>query len=97
MELKEIMAKVHKTAQEHGWWTELRPVPELLCLIHSEVSEALEAFRNHDTDNFNEELADIAIRLFDMTEAFGIDLEQEILTKNSKNMLRSFRHGGKAC
>ena len=97
MEFKHLSSKIHKNAQDHGWWDTQRPIPELLCLLHSEVSEALEAYRNQDNGNFEEELADVAIRLMDMAEGLGIDLEKAILTKHEININRAYRHGGKVC
>lgn len=44
--LNELAKEVHKVAREHGWWDMPRNFPELLCLVHSEVSEALEEFHN---------------------------------------------------
>ena len=57
----------------------------------------LEAFRNKDYENLHEEMADIAIRLFDMCEYLGVDLEKEILKKQNANKVRGYRHGGKVC
>jgi len=68
MEFSKISELVHKNAVEHGWWQTTRPIPELLCLVHSEVSEALEAYRNGNNENFEEELADVIIRVMDMAE-----------------------------
>jgi NTP pyrophosphatase (non-canonical NTP hydrolase) len=92
------MAKeIHINALNHGWWEDVRPIPELLCLIHAEVSEALEAYRKEDNDNLKEELADIMIRVMDMAVGYGIDIEAEIIKKHEYNKTRSYRHGGKKC
>ena len=52
MSLKEIQAECHQTSVDHGWWegVELDPtvIAMKLCLIHSEVSEALEEVRKND-------------------------------------------------
>ena len=42
-----------------------------------------------------EELADIVIRVFDTSEALGINIEQAIAAKHEYNMSRPMRHGGK--
>lgn len=95
--IREWQHACHENAINHGWWEEKRPIPELLCLVHSEVSEALEAYRKADMVGFREEMADIAIRLLDLAEAYGVDLEREIAAKHEKNILRPYRHGGKVC
>jgi hypothetical protein len=67
-----------------------------LCLIHSEVSEALEALRKLDRPNFDEEMADVLIRVLDVSTGLGIDLDAEVRKKLEKNRGRGRRHGGKA-
>lgn len=67
----------------------------IIALIHSEVSEALEAVRHNDRDNFNEELADIIIRVLDCAGGLGIDIDGEIQKKLEKNRNRAYKHGGK--
>jgi len=70
-------------------------IGDSLSLVHSEVSEALDAYRNDDKGNFGEECADIAIRLFHMCYDLKINLEKEIKLKMKKNKERPVHHGRK--
>lgn len=73
-----------------------RNVAEMLALIHSEVSEALEGYRKDRQDgdgSLGEELADTVIRIMDMAVGLGINLEQQIMDKHKRNQLRPHRHG----
>ena len=84
-EFEDLQKEVHQNAVDHGWWDNEREAPELLCLIHSEVSEALEGWRKGDMGNMAEELADIVIRTMDMAEYYGVNLIAEIKTKHETN------------
>jgi NTP pyrophosphatase (non-canonical NTP hydrolase) len=97
MEFKSLAKEIHENAVNHGWWEEYRSIPELLCLVHAEVSEALEAYRNKDDANFREELADVVIRVFDMAEGLGINIQEEVVKKHFFNIQRPYKHGGKVC
>jgi len=100
--LQELGNEIRKINQANGWnitaksdWNDVYKIPAIIALIHSEASEALEAFRNDDTENFKEEMADILIRVLDCIIAFDVDFDVTVCLKLEKNRNRAYRHGGK--
>lgn len=83
----------HRIAKEKGFWDKERNIPEMLMLVVSELGEALEAYRVQDKENFNEEIADTFIRLFDLCGGLKIDVEKYILNKAKVNKNRPYKHG----
>jgi NTP pyrophosphatase (non-canonical NTP hydrolase) len=107
MTILDWQREVHRLAVEKGWWTEgeKRNLGEMICLIHCELSEAFEHHRegmpvyfdgvDGKPDGFSIELADAVIRILDLCESLGIDLERCIQIKHEYNKTRPYRHGGK--
>ena len=100
--LSELSREIREINRQNGWevaeqgdWSDTYKVPAILALIHSEVSEALEAFRHDDAANFGEELADIIIRVLDCAPGLGVDIDSEVRQKLDRNRERGYRHGGK--
>ena len=52
--LNQLAAEIHQNAVEHGWWEKERELPEILMLCVSELSEALEEYRENRVDTWKE-------------------------------------------
>lgn len=104
-EINRHVAKCHNASRLGGWWND--PItgnkiePESvfttkLCLIHSELSEALEGFRKGKMDehipsrtSVEVELADAVIRIYDLAGAMGLDLGGALVEKMQYNAQRA--------
>ena len=124
MSINKLAQEVHQIARSKGFYEREINIGEKLALIHSEVSEALEADRNdsytswsnftkelevqlknghkdawitafdlHIKNTFEDELADIMIRVMDLAACKGIDLQSHIEAKINRNKLREYKHG----
>ena len=85
-----LMNLCHSEASGAGWWDEVttETIPAKLCLIHSEVSEAMEGHRKDLMDShlpdrpaIEVELADAIIRIYDLGGYLGMDLGGAIRDK----------------
>jgi hypothetical protein len=105
---KNVMALLNGLAHDcHAdniqWWQDPKtgaPIErnkgELLCLMHSEISECMEGERKNLMDTHlphrrmaEVELADVLIRIFDYAGAFGYDLDGAMAEKRAYNKQRA--------
>ena len=110
--VNDVIESANRTAREKGWWLDdaQRNIPEVLALIHSEVSEALEEYRRDGLDGLSNirldpatgkpegfvvELADSIIRIADLCGEYELDLQRALTLKLAYNQTRSYRHGNK--
>jgi NTP pyrophosphatase (non-canonical NTP hydrolase) len=98
-----LSAVLHETAVEKGFWDgEIThdKIGNKLALVHSEVTEVLEAIRkNKGSKEVVEEMADIIIRLLDLyaamrnSDMITDSLEEALENKINKNKERPRLHG----
>ena len=119
--INKLSNEIHLINVRNGFYEDEKNIGEMLALIHSEVSEALECdrkgrdcyvnvnevaesksdenfksvFKGYIKDTFEDELADIMIRVMDLAAFKGIDLEAHIKAKMRYNSLRPYKHGKK--
>lgn len=100
--IKDASFHIHQHNVKVGFYTDLktmerldRNIPEMLCLIHSEVSEAMEGYRKNLPDDklpdrpmIEVELADAIIRILDLGEYMGLDVGGAVADKFIFNLER---------
>jgi NTP pyrophosphatase (non-canonical NTP hydrolase) len=103
--LNQMTAEIREVNVAKGWRTGNNTFGDYIALLHSELSEALEAYRdrrfepytapNGKPDDVGSEMADLLIRLLDTCDVLGIDLAAEYERKIAFNWTRPYQHGGR--
>lgn len=104
-DVNNLVLECYGASYKAGWWTDpatgdhinaVSLVPTKLCLIHSEISEALEGARKDKMDDhlphrksIEVELADAVIRICDLAGALGLDLGRALVEKMRYNAQRA--------
>ena len=99
----QLASVIHETAISKGFWEgpiNHDKIGNKLALVHSEVTEVLEAIRkNKGSKEIVEEMSDVIIRLLDLYSAMSIagfiehNIDEELNLKMKKNNSRQRLHG----
>ena len=88
------MAQVRALTDAKGFSSEPERIWEMLALIHTEVSEATDAYKKGEAlDQVGEELIDAIIRILHLLSALGLDAEQLFEQKMAVNWQRPTKYG----
>lgn len=101
--ISDVADTINASCVAAGWYSDLqtgkpirRNFGEVIALMHSELSEALEGWRKNLMDDHlphrsmvEVELADAVIRIFDTAAAEGLDIGGAIREKFAYNQVRA--------
>ena len=91
--LNEKMLEVRRLTDAKGFSSEPERIWEMLTLVHSEVSEAANAYKKGEAyEDVGVELIDAIIRILHLLSAMGLDAEALFQEKMAHNWARPPRY-----
>ncbi len=91
--LNERMAEVRAMCDAKGFSAAPERIWEMLALIHTEVSEATDAYKKGEPlDHMGEELIDAIIRILHLVSALGLDADALFDAKMARNWQRPYKY-----
>lgn len=90
--LNPLVQEVRALADSKGFGSSEARIWEMLALIHSEVSEATDAYKKGESmERVGEELTDALIRILHLMSALGMDADALYRRVMDRNWQRPFR------
>ncbi len=91
--LNQKMLEVRALADGKGFSSDPARIWEMLALIHTEVSEATDAYKKGEPmEHVGEELTDAIIRILHLMSALDLDAESLFQEKMKKNWGRPYKY-----
>ena len=91
--LNQKMREVRDLADGKGFSSDPSRIWEMLALIHTEVSEATDAYKKGESmEHVGEELVDAIIRILHLMSALDLDAEALFQDKMKKNWNRPYKY-----
>ena len=91
--LNQKMLEVRALTDAKGFSADPQRIWEMLALIHTEVSEATDAYKKGEPiEHIGEELTDAIIRILHLMSALDLDAEKLFQDKMKKNWERPYKY-----
>jgi len=93
VDMNDYVRQVRELADAKGFGSNPERIWEMLALIHTEISEATDAYKKGESmEKVGEELIDATIRIFHLLSALDLDSEALFQSKMAHNWSRPYKY-----